>query len=193
MRTSLPAHRQTPRPRPGRQGPPSTPLPRHPLRTTSHDRRHSPSTTTNYPAHYLAPAAETSPPVSRDTQILPGSVYRRLRGGYSECRPSHGRRPEGKPAESDRPFRGQPSEFCADGDLVRCRGPGTAGVLTAVARAACSLPLGTDRYYGMKTVRRPGVSGAIQVASRSVSGTGRTTILIVPLSISSMSDGSSAR
>ena len=73
MRTSLPAHRQTPRPRTGRQGPTSPPLPRHPLRPPSHDRR---------TRHPRPPIPRPLPrarglkvrPVSRDTQILPGSV-----------------------------------------------------------------------------------------------------------------------
>ena len=52
---------------------------------------------------------------------------------------------------------------------------------------------GPDQLPGMRTVRTPGATGAFHADSTSASGTSRTSTLIVPASISSMSDGSSAR
>jgi hypothetical protein len=47
--------------------------------------------------------------------------------------------------------------------------------------------------YGRRTVRTPGASGVVQIDSTSASGAVRAATAIVPASISSISDGSSAR
>jgi hypothetical protein len=63
---------------------------------------------------------------------------------------------------------------------------------------AVSIPL-TDlahsrgQRYGVNTMRTPGTSGALQVASTSASGTGRASTSMAPVAISSIRDGSSAR
>lgn len=50
-----------------------------------------------------------------------------------------------------------------------------------------------NEVYGVKTVRTPEFSGASQVASTCASGTARAFTVMVPESISSTSDGNSAR
>jgi hypothetical protein len=54
-------------------------------------------------------------------------------------------------------------------------------------------PAAADIGYGMSTVRSPGGSGRVQMASTSARGTVFGLTAIVPASISSTSDGSSAR
>lgn len=50
------------------------------------------------------------------------------------------------------------------------------------------MPTITDQ--GVKTIRRPGVAGAVQVASTSASGTGAASTLSVPALISALEKSS---
>jgi Transposase DDE domain group 1 len=90
--------------------------------------------------------------------------------------------------------------WCAN-TTESCQAPGPVLATRLGTEDAVLIGLGTMLGGGLRavhgqatrTVRTPGTSGAVQAVSTSVSGTGWALTAMPPLSISSMSDGSSAR